>query len=102
MSDSYGIDPKWWLTPDAEAIAHPFSGHHPYARPVHSGWRRTPAGHWESTSEDDHQWEVVCEECGDTDGPISSQSETVRTLRGPYPTKHRAEHVVKRHRKGEM
>ena len=103
MANTTGIDPTWWLTPqNSGADAHLLGGHHPYARPVHGGWRKNPAGHWQSTSEDDHQWEVVCEECGDTDGPISSQSEAVQALRGPYPTKHRAEQVAKRHRKGEV
>ena len=103
MAGTTGVDPTWWLTPqNSEADAHPSGGHHGYARPVHGGWGKNPAGHWESTSEDDHQWEVVCEECGDTDGPISSQPVAVRALRSPYPTKHRAEQVAKRHRKGEV
>ena len=103
LIDSTGINPKWWLTPpnNSGEDTHPFGGHYPYARPLHGGWEKNPAGHWQSTSEDDRQWEVVCEECGDTDGPIELQSEKVRNLRGPYPTKHQAEHVAKRHRKGK-
>ena len=104
LVDSTGIDPKWWLTPpnNSGQDTHPLSGHCPYARPLHGGWKKNPAGHWQSTSEDDSKWEVVCEECGDTDGPIELQTEKVRSLRGPYPTKHQAEHVAKIHRKGKV
>jgi hypothetical protein len=95
-----GIDPLSW--PSQQQDTRPSGGHHPYARPVHSGWRRTPEGHWESTSEEDRQWEVVCEECGDTDGPVTMQSENVRILRGPYASRHKAEHSAKLHRKGTI
>jgi len=103
LVDSTGIDPTWWLTPQNNSgDTHPFGGHHAYARPLHGGWRKNPAGHWQSTTEDDRQWEVVCEECGDTDGPIELQTAKVRSLRGPYPTKHQAEHEAKMHRKGKV
>jgi hypothetical protein len=99
-----GIDPLWWLPSQTNPSddTHPFSGHHPYARPLHTGWSKNAHGHWQSSSEDDHQWEVFCEECGDTDGPVKLQSEKVRTLRGPYTSKHKAEHAAKLHRKGAI
>lgn len=43
------------------------------------------------------KWEVVCTQCGDTDGPAEGQSETIRTLRGPYSSKRKAQRVVRQH-----
>jgi hypothetical protein len=75
----------------------PDSGHYPYARQVRTGWRRDPAGQWTYDGLDDHLWEVFCEQCGDTDGPAEDQEPAVRQLRGPYSSKHRAEHGATRH-----
>ena len=89
----------WWIgrrTDDAEPEEH-FDGHYPYTRHVRLGWARNAAGAWQAASEDPHQWEVFCEQCGDTDGPAEVQPESARELRGPYWSKHKAEHVAKHH-----
>ena len=72
-------------------------GHYPYARPVRHGWRRDAGGHWAYDTVDEHQWEVFCAECGDTDGPAADQAPAVQELRGPYRGKHRAKHVADKH-----
>jgi hypothetical protein len=71
--------------------------HYPYARQVRVGWHQDAAGKWAYASVDDHLWEVVCQQCGDTDGPAENQTPEVRKLRGPYPGKHRAKHVAGKH-----
>jgi hypothetical protein len=102
MSDINALNafpPSWWWGRPAgdDAEQAPFSGHYPYARPLRTGWTRNASGHWEASAEDPHQWEVFCEQCGDTDGPADDQPDPARSIRGPYPSKHRAEHVAKRH-----
>jgi len=71
--------------------------HYPHARPVHVGWSRDVHGYWVSAATDDSQWEVVCPQCGDTDGPVDGQSESTRALRGPYSSKRKARRVAKQH-----
>ncbi len=71
--------------------------HYPYARQVRVGWHRDAAGKWAYTSVDDHLWEVVCQQCGDTDGPVENQAPEVRKLRGPYRGKHQAKHAAGKH-----
>jgi hypothetical protein len=97
-------NPKLWFTQknNSGADEHPFSGHHPYARPLQTGWTQDAAGHWESSGADVHSWEVICEECGDTDGPAETQSEEVRGRRGPYSSKHKAEHAATKHFDGDQ
>jgi hypothetical protein len=51
---------------------------------------------WETS-----QWEVVCVECGDTEGPASEQTDEVRKLRGPYESRHKAQRVAHRHERRE-
>ena len=75
----------------------PIPGHHPYARPLQTDWKRNDAGRWESGGTDPHRWEVVCQECGDSDGPIEVQSVAVKARRGPYASKHKAEHAATKH-----
>ncbi len=89
----------WWIghqdaEPDPEKH---FDGHYPYARRVRTDWQQKADGGWVSSSEDPKQWEVFCEQCGDTDGPSATQPESAQRLRGPYPSKHKAEHVAARH-----
>jgi hypothetical protein len=74
-------------------------GHHhfPYARRLRLEWRHGAERRWSGASEDDRLWEVLCAECGDTDGPAERQAETVRVLRGPYSSEHKAKHVAKKH-----
>jgi|SRR5580704_4254116 hypothetical protein len=89
----------WWIGhPDAESAPEKHrDGHYPYARRVRNGWQRKGDGGWVSSSEDPKLWEVFCEQCGDTDGPPAAQPEPAQTLRGPYPSKHKAEHVATKH-----
>jgi hypothetical protein len=65
-----------------DAPDNPLHGHHPYARPRKGNWMKDPNGRWQSRSVDTHSWEVICEECGDTGGPIETQSATARARRG--------------------
>jgi len=74
-----------------------FDGHYPYARRVRHGWIRTGDGVWVSASEDPKQWEVFCEQCGAQEGPPEVQPEAAQKLRGPYSSKHKAEHIAKKH-----
>ena len=67
--------------------------HSPYVRHIHLAWHRDHFGQWVSESWDDSKWEVICRECGDTEGPGDEQSPGVRELRGPY-SKHKAEHAA--------
>jgi hypothetical protein len=75
----------------------PDRGHYPYARQVRTGWHHDAAGAWAHDGVDDHLWEVFCQQCGDTDGPVEDQNPVVRKLRGPYRHKHTAEHVANEH-----
>lgn len=52
-------------------------------------------------AQDDAQWEVVCIACGDDEGPLDDQSAGVKTLRGPYPTAHKARHAARKHEREE-
>jgi len=79
----------------------PLHGHHPYARPRKGSWTKDATGRWRSGSVDPHSWEVICEECGDTDGPIEMQSPTARARRGPYSSKRKAERAATKHFEGE-
>lgn len=71
--------------------------HVPFVRHVHSGWRRDEHGQWVAEEYDESQWEVVCPQCGDTDGPAEAQTGEARALRGPYRSKHKAEHAANHH-----
>ena len=102
MSDINALNtfpPSWWWgrPPADDSGQQPPSGHYPYARPLRTGWTRTATGDWVAFAEDPHQWEVYCQQCGDTDGPADDQPDRARELRGPYSSKHKAEHVAKRH-----
>jgi hypothetical protein len=79
----------------------PLHGHHPFARPLKGNWTKDATGRWHSGSVDAHSWEVICEECGDTDGPIESQALTVRARRGPYSSHRKAEHAATKHFNGD-
>jgi hypothetical protein len=89
----------WWTgqQPDESQEQQRFDGHYPFARRVRHGWVRTADGVWVSSSEDPKQWEVFCEQCGVLEGPPEVQSEPSLKLRGPYSSKHKAEHVAKAH-----
>jgi hypothetical protein len=67
------------------------------ARALHIGWRQEGTGQWVADARDGEQWEVVCAQCGDTDGPLEGQTPPVRELRGPYANKHRARHAASKH-----
>jgi hypothetical protein len=71
--------------------------HFPFARRQLLDWRQDADGRWSSDREDEHLWEVLCAECGDTDGPAENQAEPVRRLSGPYAGGHKAKHVATRH-----
>ena len=102
MSDINALStfpPSWWRgrQPADDAGQPPLGDHFPYARPMRTGWTRNNTGDWVASAEDPHQWEVFCEQCGDTDGPADSQPDRAREIRGPYSSKHKAEHVARRH-----
>jgi hypothetical protein len=89
----------WWIghqDEESEAEKH-YDGHFPYARRARTDWQQNADGSWVSSSEDPKEWEVFCEQCGDTGGPRDLQPEAVQTIRGPYSSKHKAEHVATKH-----
>jgi hypothetical protein len=53
-------------------------------------WYRGPDDGWAFDGEDRRKWEIICEQCGDTDGPADLQSLEVQLLRGPYKNKRKA------------
>jgi len=71
--------------------------HQPYVRHVHTEWQRDGHGQWVSETWDPKHWEVVCTQCGDDEGPAEVQGTDVRVLRGPYGSKHNAEHAAHKH-----
>ena len=75
----------------------PDTGHHPYVRHVRLGWHRDKYGQWVPDAEDESHWEVICRQCGDTEGPVDEQPKSAKEVRGPYPTHHKAEHAAKKH-----
>jgi hypothetical protein len=99
--DTLGFPDGWWFgrQPDY-SDKHPNGGHHPYARPLHLGWSKDPRGHWVSRGEDAHTWEVICEECGDKDGPVEMQTDKVKIRRGPSSSKLLAQDAATRHFNG--
>jgi hypothetical protein len=100
--DTFGFPEGWWFgrQPDYSDRANTIAGHHPFARPLHIGWTRDARGHWVSSGEDGHRWEVICEECGDSDGPVETQSDAARARRGPYDSQIAAQDAATRHFSG--
>jgi hypothetical protein len=84
-------------SPASRGAPGPDPGHYPYARPVRLGWCRDAGGHWAYDMVDEHWWEVICAQCGDTDGPATGLSPEAQALRGPYKGKHRAKRVADKH-----
>ncbi len=70
--------------------------HTPYVRSLRN-WRQDDLGRWVSTEATEELWEIVCAQCGDDQGPVDRQMAAVRSLRGPYSSRDRAEHVARRH-----
>ncbi len=70
--------------------------HHPRVRSVPQIWHQDSAGNWNAEGAT-AQWEVYCEQCGDSDGPADRQFPPARELRGPYKTRHQARHAAARH-----
>jgi hypothetical protein len=89
----------WWTRQQADESQEQqrYDGHYPYARRVRLGWRRTADGVWAHSSEDPKQWEVFCEQCGAEEGPPELQPDAAQKLRGPFSSKHKAEHAAKKH-----
>ena len=67
------------------------------SRHIHMGWQHDQFGRWVSDREDEAQWEVVCVQCGDDEGPADWQTPGVQRLCGPYPSRHKARHAAGRH-----
>lgn len=78
-------------------LSGPEQQHYPYARRVRHGWHMDTAGAWAYESLDDQLWEVFCQQCGDTNGPAEDQQPPARRLRGPYRSKHDAQHASNKH-----
>jgi hypothetical protein len=100
--DTAAFPQGWWFGRPAsdDGDEQGFSGHHPYARPVRGGWTQDATQHWQYSSEDPMRWEVICEECGDHDGPVEIQSDQVCIRRGPYDNKRLAESAATSHFEG--
>jgi len=75
--------------------------HYPYVRHVRVALHRDGYGQWMSESWENSQWEVICAECGDTEGPLDEQTVEVRRLRGPYVSRHKAERAAHGHERRE-
>ena len=90
------MPPSWWRA-RRPADASAGRSHFPGVRALRSGWHKDAAGAWESTAVDPGRWEVVCRQCGDTDGPVDAQPEAARQLRGPYSSKRRAGRAAVKH-----
>jgi hypothetical protein len=93
--------PSWWRRREAadSEESQPGGGHRPHVRTARSSWRQDASGQWESDAEEAHLWEVFCQQCGDTDGPVDIQPEAARRLRGPYPSMRRAGRAAVKHLK---
>jgi hypothetical protein len=90
------MPPSWWrVRRPAEASGG--RSHFPGVRKLRSEWHQDAAGAWESSAGDPDRWEVVCAQCGDTDGPADGQPEAARQLRGPYGSKRRAGRAAVKH-----
>ena len=87
---------KQAMGPDA-AAAGPDHGHYPYVRQVRTGWHQDAAGKWAADGVAEQLWEVVCQQCGDTDGPAENQPPDVQRRRGPYRHKHSAARAANKH-----
>jgi hypothetical protein len=73
--------------------------HAPYVRHVVLSGHRDQYGQWVADTVDEDAWELICRECGDDEGLADSQSEAIRSLRGPYPHKRKAEDAERQHDK---
>jgi hypothetical protein len=84
---------------DALFAAHDEREHHhfPLARPLQLRWSRGVDGQWVSAKQHRRKWEIVCPQCGDTDGPTDQQSSAVQRLRGPYAREWRAKAAKNAH-----
>lgn len=71
--------------------------HTPYVRLVILSGHQDKYGQLVPELVDERSWELICRECGDNEDLANAQSQAVRSLRGPYPTKHKAEHLARRH-----
>jgi hypothetical protein len=71
--------------------------HFPFARRLRLAWRLETDGRWTFEGQDKRHWEVICAECGDTDGPAANQTESIQRLRGPYSSEHKAKHAAQKH-----
>jgi hypothetical protein len=49
------------------------------------------------TQVDGRMWVIICPDCGDIGGPPDKLPETVRKLRGPYPSIEAARRVASAH-----
>ena len=74
--------------------------HFPVARPIYGKWYRDSDGNWAWDLRDHRKWEVVCKECGDTDGPAELQPPAAQVLRGPFRSKRLALRVENEHFEG--
>lgn len=94
-----GFEHLWHQQETGDQGAAPSGYHHlPVVRPERIRWTRGQDGRWSASGEDEHMWEVVCVECGDTDGPAECQPLPAQALRGPYPSERLARRAAKKHR----
>ena len=69
-------------------------GHYAVCRPVRLAWFENDHGEWHWQQSDNQLWEVVCAQCGDSDGPPDLEPAEIQQLRGPYPHEHAREVVI--------
>lgn len=71
--------------------------HFPVVRNLPLGWHQTFSGTWTFDRFNTDQFEVVCTQCGDDEGPAAQQMESLRRLRGPYPSRRLAQDAADAH-----
>lgn len=71
-----------------------------YRAPVDRGEIATTAGHGARPRAAFHFWEVICVDCGDSEGPLENQADEIKRLRGPYLTEEKAKKAAALHNLG--
>ena len=67
---------------------------------VDRGEVATTAGHGARPRAAFHFWEVICLDCGDSEGLLENQVDEIKRLRGPYLTEDKAKKAAALHNLG--